>query len=140
MKKDTKAWIKIAEAFLAIVVVLAAFLIIMNNQTKSVDDSEDIYKMQRAILEIISKNDTLRADILLGTCFIGDLCGDTTRVNETIKKMIPGSWKFETKICSFSEICGRDIWVENLYVDEIMITANLTDYSPRKLKLFVWFE
>ncbi len=128
---ENKAWIKIAEAFLAIVIIIGAFLLIIGNQNKAVNADKDVYETQRAILDLISKNTSLRTEVLNN---------NNENINKTIEKLIPNTWKFETKICNLNDACGASAWKENLYVEEIMITANLTDYNPKKLRFFVWFE
>ena len=75
-KKDRKAWLRIIEAFLAILIIFGAVLVILSRQEQKPDISEGVYERQRQILEIISKNNSLRADII---------AGDNTQVNRTIQ-------------------------------------------------------
>ncbi|MFA5173607.1 MAG: hypothetical protein WC438_00310 [Candidatus Pacearchaeota archaeon] len=128
---DRKAWIKIVEAFLAILIISTALLVILSEQPKKIDNSEDIYLLQRQILEIISKNNSLREDVL-GL--------DYAPINNTIRKMLSPAFDFDTKICDLKEICNPSNLPtdKDVYSTEIVITATLTQYQPQKLRFFVW--
>ncbi len=130
-KKDRKAWIRIVEAFLAILIITSVLLIVMARQPARVDISQSVYEKQRQILDIVNKDDDLRAEILNG---------DNTQVNNMISQMVPSSWGFATKICELDLICNsNDVPVEKeIYATEVVISSTLVDYSPKKLRFFVW--
>jgi hypothetical protein len=131
-KKDIKAWIRIIEAFLAILIVLGAVLVIMSRQPQRADIGEDIYEKQESILRIISDNETLRQDIL---------SGDNSRVNSEISAMIPSSWAFSTAICPANEICNAEIpFDREIYSREVLINSDLLRYDFKKLRFSVWAE
>jgi len=131
IKINKKAWLKILEAFLAIVIILSAVLIIMVKQKPKADLSENVYEKQRQILDIISKNDSLRNDILIQ---------DNTKINALIYNLIPRNWNYSTSICDINLVCPnpKQVHETDVYTTEIMITSNLTKYSPKKLRFFVW--
>jgi len=135
-KKDVKGWIRILEAFLAIMIIMGSLLIIISRQPKNIGVSDDIYEKQRQILEIISKNETLRTEVLFGD-------SNSLVLNDVVKKLSPVSWNYSLNICALNEICpnlannGNYISTD-VYATEILITSNLTEYAPKKLKLFVW--
>ena|SRR3989338_5328798 len=129
--KNKKAWLRIFEAFIAILLVLGV-LIVMVTRSYNYDEEENVQETQRFILEQVSADDELRKDILQE---------DNARVNQTIATLIPPHWNFETKICNLSVICGMSNYTEkNVYADEILIAANLTRYNPKKLRFFVWMK
>jgi hypothetical protein len=135
MKKkiDRKAWIRIVEAFIAIVIILSAILIIMSRQTVTTDISESVYEKQKQILKIITENETLRNEVLQGKNVL---------INQTIKKMIPTSWNFETNICLIENVCPNPATVfdREVYTTEALVMSNLTEHNPQKLRFFVWVK
>lgn len=129
MIKGKKAWLRIVEAFIA-VLLIAGFLIFMVSRTKTDDRSEEIYKIQRALLESIERTDNYRTEIVAGS---------KTGAEEFIKDNLPASLDFEVVICDIDKVCGMTKHVKtNIYVDEILISSTLEKYQPKKLKLFVW--
>lgn len=127
--KNKKAWLRIVEAFMAVLIV-ASVLIILAVRVPKQDKTESIHNIQRSILEQISLNDTLRGEILQNK-------EDETRA--FVNKTLPVYLNFTIRICGVTEICGMPFYIEKeIYGDEILITANLTSYQPKKLKLFVW--
>ena len=133
---DRKAWIRILEVFLAILLIIGSVLVIMNRKAPETDISDEVYQKQRQILNIISKDDSLRSDILVG---------NNAAVNETISKLVPNSWNFSTNICPINVVCANPVGSEtliekNVYATEVLITSNLTYYNPKKLRFFVWMK
>jgi len=130
---DKKAWLRIVEAFFAILIVTGAILVILQRQGSSADISEVVYERQRQVLDIVSKNESLRDSILIE---------DTLTVDNAISQMIPGSWNYSTNICDISLICSNpvEVYDKDVYSTEVVITSNLTQYSPKKLSFFVWVE
>ena len=132
-KLDKKAWLRIVEAFLAIIIILGAVLVIMVKQEPKTDISESVYERQGQILDIISKNEELRNDILIEK-------GDQIEI--VILELIPGNWNYSINICNITLICPNPIQVHEteVYSREKMVTSNLTKYSPKKLRFFVWMK
>jgi|SRR3989338_2309731 len=129
-KKDRKAWLRIIEAFIACLIVIGGVLIILSNQNKT-DLTDSVYGRQRAILEILSKNESLRNSIL---------ARDNSEINPAILKMIPSSWNFSTSLCDIEKACGNQFTLINkeVYSTEIIIISNLSYYNATKLRFFVW--
>ncbi len=130
-KIDKKAWLRIIEAFLAVLIITGAVITLLSRQKQTDDISDIVYSRQRKILDIISKNDTLRKGIILG---------DNTEVDKTISQLLPPTWAFATNICSINDICPNpgDYEDKEVYATEIIITSTLESYSPKKLRFFVW--
>jgi len=132
-EKDRKAWIRIVEAFLAILIITSVLLIVIARQPSRVDISQSVYEKQRQILDVVSKNDVLREDIILRD--------DNTNVDIKIGEMAPSSWGFETNICPMDDICSSSTSVpseKEIYTTEVVISSTLDTYSPKKLRFFVW--
>jgi len=130
-KKDRKAWLRILEAFIGILIVISAVLVIMSRQSPELDISENVYDRQRQILNIISKDDVLREEIIGGR---------DERVGNFIEARIPAEWEFAISICEVNEACSNsDVdYARDVYATEIIITSTLEEYNPKKLRFFVW--
>ena len=130
-RMNKKGWLRILEVFLSILIIMGAILIVMSRTVPETHIGDDVYEKQRVILDIVSKNESLRKEIIVG---------DTDGVNNFIYKMIPGTWDFATNACNLDEICSnpRPIYDKEVYVTEVVISSNLSYYSPKKLRFFVW--
>jgi len=132
-RRDRKAWLRIVEAFLAVLIIMGTVLVILSKQEQKTDISNIVYERQREILNVISKNDSLRTEII---------AGNNLKVNETIQTLIPSSWNFATNICELDGICANLGSYQNkeIYATEVIVTSTLTEYSPKKLRFFVWVK
>ncbi len=143
MIKNKKAWLRIVEATIA-VLIIASVLFVMIFRLPEGDSGENIREMQRFALERVSKDDTLRERVIsydtspvpaapaLNEAIIID-------VNNSINEIIPAYWGHDLRICEVEEICGIENYPDKeVYADEILISSTLTEFSPKKLKLFVW--
>ena len=132
-KKDIKAWLRIVEAFVAIMIVMGVVLVVLSNQGSRTDISEGVYEKQRAILNLVSKNNLQRGYVL------NDNEGE---INTFVSDMIPDAWEYDIEICQLDEICSSENSPNDreVYASEIIITSTLTSYNPRILKLFVWVK
>ena len=132
-KKDIKAWLRIVEAFIAILIVMGVVLVVLSNQSSGANISESVYEKQRQILNIISKNNEMRAYVL---------AGNNVEINNFISDMVPASWNYATEICDLDSICNSAQTPNDkeVYTTEVVITSTLTQYSPKKLRFFVWMK
>ncbi len=132
-KKDIKAWLRIVEAFIAVLIVMGVVLVVLSKQSPGANISESVYEKQRQVLNIISKNDGLRAFVL---------AGNNAEINNTISDMVPDSWNYATEICDLDSICNSAQTPNDkeVYTTEIVITSTLNAYNPKKLRFFVWMK
>ena len=133
-KLDKKAWLRILEVFIAILLVMGTVLVVLTRNSSAPNIGEDVYEKQRQIIDVISKNDSLRKQIIMG---------ENLEVNNTISQMIPNHWNFATRICGLDSMCPlnlTEVYEKEVYSTEVVITSNLTKYSPKKLRFFVWVE
>ena len=132
-KKNTKAWVRIVEAFIAVLIITGAVLVILSRENKTDNSSSSkIYEKQMNILNIIAKNESLRQKIIIG---------ENQEVDNAISLMISNNWNFTTNICNVDEICNAGTPNDrDVYVSEIIVSSNLTQYSPKKLRFFVWIK
>lgn len=130
---NEKGWIRIVEAIIGIMVIMAGILYI-NSRQPGKDISDDVYEKQRQILEIIANNENMRTEIIRN---------ETGLVDAFILKNIPSSWDFATNICNVDQVCTPEETPDDrdIYTSEIIISSNLTDYPDKKTKklmFFVW--
>jgi len=130
---ENKAWVRIVEASIAILIITSALVILVLRPSEEQDISKEIHEMQRLVLRQISLDDDLRQEILQGK---------VVNTEKFIQERVPSSWGFEVKVCEIDEICSMSDQEikEEIYADEILISATLQEYAPKKLKLFVWVE
>ena len=129
--KNKKAWLRIVEAVLAILIILSTFLIITSQQTTKTDLSQEISEIQTNILDIISKNSTLREYIIQN---------NQKELKTEIELMLPNSFNYAIKICPVTDICHSTETPTNkpVHAKEVLITTTLQTYQPKKLRFFVW--
>ena len=126
---NKKGWLRIAEAFLAIMLI-AGFLLYMTTVSGKKDRSTEFYGLERQILSEIASNPALRQQIL-----------DNNKAGseEYARRRIPSYLNFEIKICEIDKICAKTDYIEqDVYADDTIISSTLTKYSPKKLKIFIW--
>lgn len=133
MKNKKKAWLRILESVIGILILLSALIYIISTSVPKRDISGMVYEKEKYILEIISKNDSLRSDVI---------ASDNSKVNKFIETLIPSSWGFETKICNIEELCGSDLAPidRDIYSSEVVISSDINNYNPKKIRLFIWLK
>jgi len=131
--KNKKAWLRILESFLAVVMVLGAVLVIMSKQQVQEDLSEEIYETQSKIIEVISKNQTLRDYVITG---------DKEKIDITLRSMLPQTFAFATNICEVETSCNTEETPHDkpVHAREVLITTNIKTYAPKKLRFFIWIK
>lgn len=129
--KDKKAWLRVMEAVIAILIIMGVVIFITSSYAPKKDISVIAYEKEKYILDLISKNYSLREDILKN---------DNLNINKTVYLMIPVSWDFETRICGIDDLCGgfRTPVNKEVYASEIVVTSVNTMYEPKKIRMFVW--
>ena len=132
--KGKKAWIKIVEAFIAVLLILSAALIVLSNERKQVDRPAEITKLLSSILDVIGRDGHIRSEILSNSS------NNTYLANLTIEKIIPSWLDYSSRVCSFGVTCANPIGYINkpIYSDEILIAANLTYIAPEPVKFNIF--
>ena len=145
IKKNKKAWIRIVEVFVAISLIMSVLLIVLNKEyPKKEDISAEIYEREVSILREVQVNNTLRNEVLQANPLpvkwnnfnVSGLGGVK---NKTILET-PNYLICNAQVCNISDICVLDepAVKKDVYAQSIFISANLTTYNPRQLKLFCW--
>jgi hypothetical protein len=131
IKQDKRGLVRIIESFVAVMIVFTALLIILARQPAfSPTPEEEIGKVQQHILDQVSQDPNLRNEVL---------AGNAGSVENILKNLIPSGFVHAVKICNLEQICNLDtLPPQDVYVEESIISANLTIYEPKVLKLFIW--
>ncbi|MEK6914737.1 MAG: type II secretion system protein [Nanoarchaeota archaeon] len=128
--KNKKGFIRIIEVLFAILIIAGAVLILISNNLKNSDISEEVYEKQKYILNIISNNEQMRNEIING---------NTDLTNKFIKDSIPKNWHFSICITEINNICDNSPSEnKDIYVSETIISSSLTTYNTKKLRFFIW--
>lgn len=125
--RGKRGWIRIVEAFIAVLLMAAFLLTLYSTKAKKTDD--EIGKLQDAILDGVVQNNLLRIEVLNNK---------DTGVTSFVKERLPSGLDFKVRICDVGNICSLDNYIPEVYVKERIVSSTLDSYKPRKLKLFVW--
>ena len=138
--KNKKGWLKIAEAFVAILLIAGIVLIVINrgSNQQSEDASSLVKDVETGILRKVQLNEALRTEILGTSGEVNWAMFPTQAPNTkaTIENNIPAYLSCEAKICNPSGPCSlAGTQNKNIYVESAMITSTLSTFKPRMLKL-----
>ena len=122
-------FLRILEAIIAITIIISVMFIYFNKSRNF--PQHDLTIRARAILDEISKDNILRADVLNN---------QTVKLDDFIQIRIPEAHlTFEVKICEVNDVCGKSSYIRReIYSAERSISSILSSYSPKKLRLFIW--
>jgi len=138
---NKRGWIRIVEAFVAVLLITGVVLIILNKGYVGKDISEKVYESERAILREIEINDGYRQKILTASNGQGDFSVDGG-ILSLINQRKPDYLYCDARICYVDSACGFDYPDEaegkSIYAQSVVITATGNIYDPRQLKVFCW--
>lgn len=150
-RSDKRGWIKIVEAFIAVLIVAGVLLLFINKgylgSGKS-DYSEKIYNAQISILREVQLDSDLREEVLnveevpVGSDQEGIFpVGVKTKIDERIQEY--QYLECTASICELDKICPQPTSTnkeKDVYAQAVAISAESTlpKFSPRQLKLFCW--
>ena len=138
LESTKRAWLRIFEAFVAVLIVFGVVLVLLARQrVVEVSVTQQTSDAMSKVLEYVSRDDRLRAEVL-----VGNLSG----VDALMKNVAPGGMSYTLKNCTYNSICAYNEGMSGclvrgeVYSQERLIVANLT-YKPEeavKLKIFMW--
>lgn len=134
---NKKAWVRILEAFIAIILIMSVFIILYSRTVSKTGMSEQIYRFEESILDEVASKEEFRNIILTN--------GDITNIKTFIsQRMLPG-FDFDIRICNVEEICELETYIgkegEEIYSNERIISSTIaqqTPFQPKKIKIFMW--
>lgn len=126
---NKRGWVRIAEAFIAILLITGVLIYVYNqNKPESTKDRE-LNNFASVLLDQVTSDVSLRQEILIE---------NISKVQDFIYARIPSGLNFTVKICTIDDICNPDKFRPEVYVSEKIVSANLTMYAPKKIRLFLW--
>jgi len=133
--RKKKGWIRIVEAFVAIMLILSVFVYIYYQRNQS-GFSDRVLTMETQVLNEIAYNDSLRQAVITNSF---------TDIDNFIKTRIGGNLAYNFTICKPEDACGLANYPsgnKEIYSRETLIftgdRSNPDSYKESKLKLFVW--
>ncbi|MEA3414258.1 MAG: hypothetical protein U9Q99_01905 [Nanoarchaeota archaeon] len=137
IKKNKRGWIKIVEAFLAILLLITIVLLAVNTKYLNINKEETFYNLENKIFQRIQINKTLRNNILSSEIPINSSNPSFSNllINE-LEYSTPLGINCNMAICPTNFSCDTEEGInKSIYVKEILIVGNSTVYSPRIVKL-----
>lgn len=131
VRKNKKGILRIIEAIIAIMLIAGVLLFLYVNNIENPKKAEEVYNFQTSVMEEIANDAVLRNAVL---------DSNITMINNFIQPRMPSSFNFTIKICNIDEICGPDVYRAQAYSSERIISSTLKEYSPKKLKIFMWLK
>ncbi len=134
--KNKRGWLRIVEASTGILIVAGVLITLYAQQIEVRDLSSEIYNLQIFILDEIADNSTFRNEILSDEV-------DKSGLDSFVDEKLPANFNFSVKICNLSDWRECGLGADgpasgDVYAEERIISANLTKYSPKKVKLYIW--
>ena len=126
---NKRAMLKILEAFIAIVLIAGVLIVLYVRTTQTNTKEEGVYNLQKTILDEIAASPGLRDSVLNN---------NTAAIESFTADRIPTSFNFTIKICEIDSVCNMPYYSSDIYSSERIISANLTVYEPKKVKIFMW--
>src|SRR3989344_4009822 len=106
-KKNKRGWIRIVEAFVALLLIMGTVLIVINKGYIGKSDiSSRVYDAQLSILREIELNDALREEIVTLTSVLTEWADFPNGVKNKIITRTPNFLTCEAKICELDQICS----------------------------------
>jgi hypothetical protein len=148
---DKKAgWIKIVEAFFAILLIVGVVLFLINKGFVGADKTESkVFTIEKAILKEIQLDRILRNAVLESTPPYPAIAHDL--ILNKIDERKPNYLDCTASVCDPDEACGFPVdrfppeaADKDIYGESILITSSLVGsgggarYDPKKLKIFCW--
>ncbi len=133
-KNDKAGIIRIIEAFIAILLILGATVIVFSKFGGKNFESQNIIDIQKAVLNQIVSNAELRDEIIRSS----ETTTLSSKMTNIVAANIQKNYDFEIKVCELTDICSSNGFHKVVYAHERVVSSTLTEYSPKKIKLYVW--
>jgi len=139
-----EGWIRVVEAFVAILIVAGALLMAVDKQMEVNTDNiaREVYQQQVSVLRTIELDAEARQEILgIGEEILPT--EDTTKflTSRNYVNTLPSNLECTIKVCKLGAICVMEEYTDkDIYAASVAIAANDEEYSPRQLKLFCWIK
>ena len=132
-----RGWIRILESTIAVLLVSSVLVIVYSGQIGDIPTGMSVRNLEEKVLRDITYREDLRLAVL----------NEDVRVLDVfLEASIPQNYEFRLKICNLdsSPECKLDevdvvaTLEKNVIVDESVVSSNLNQYSPKKVRLYIW--
>ena len=141
-KKNKKAWVKMIEVFLSILLLAGALALILNKNVFTGEVTQEINNEMDYMIKTIQLDTSLREEILDASLPVEWSTFNTDLPNTEIEinSMIPPYLVCEAQLCAIGDAClnSNAPTDKNIFSRAGYISADLDTYSPRQLKIFCW--
>ena len=121
MITNKRGWIRVVEAFVAVLIVTGFVLIALNRGYIGNDISTQVYELEYSTLKEIATNDSIRTDILELTDIPieSNIQSFPRSINDKVKERIPNYLECTSKICALEDLCALSTFPKNknIYAD-----------------------
>jgi hypothetical protein len=127
-----RGWIQIVEASISMLILFGLVLGLFQQNIEVPNIGAQVYQIQHQILTEASGDYCIRNDVMSNS---------TVLLNKFIaSRLCTLPYSFTTKLCDPAETClFPDTKPDtDIYSDNFVIAANLTEYKPVKIAFFVW--
>lgn len=140
---NKKGWIRIVEASIAVVIILSVLFVVYNNQRQSINLVDEI----APLLDEIAQNVSFREKIINYDTTKDENYGSNKILLDELNSFLSNRLNlnyinFTVKVCDPESVCGLEKYPEDasddLFVDERIISSTLSEYNPKKIKVFLW--
>lgn len=138
--KGKGGWIRVVEAFVAVLLIAGAVLVLLGEGNIQEEDSnERIYGFENDFLRDVQLNDSLREEVLSAINLPVDwneFNSEAPLIYNWLQLRIPAYLECNLQICELNNDCllGKTIR-QSVYARSVAITK---ENDNRKLKLFCW--
>lgn len=132
---NKKGIARMIELLIAITLI-SIILLITYRQNLPSQETQDLSENARDILSEISTIESLRSEVIINQPNVLSMTNTLAFINNSLPDYI----NFELKVCTITSSCGQSSYVGDVYSAERIISASKSDFSPVKLRLFLWVE
>ncbi len=129
--RNKRGWMRLLEAVIAVLIMASVLIVLYVSGPKAQSYSDYVSGLEVSLLEKIATNESLVAAVL-----------DSNEVvlNYYVNSSVPLNFNSMAIVCPLSgESCVREVISENeIFVKGRMISANLTKYDPKLVRIYIW--
>lgn len=144
-EKNKRGWVRIVEAFVAILLIAGVLILIVSDRSSNDNLDSRIERIEKNMLDEIRYNDSLRNEIVslsygnLPLEFVDFEENNLEKVYSFINEKSTGEFGCSARICSLEDECGFEFEADkDVYGMSGIISATLESYSPKQIKIFCW--
>lgn len=139
-KKNKKAWVRIVEAVIAIMIILG-FILFLRAREEKPPLSEQMYQISHQVLSEAIANQSVRSAILQENRLQENRLTVDNFLNPRIQQY---NFDYNFSICNITESCLPPASVpsdKEIFANNIIVSSDpALEYKPKKLALFMWIK